>query len=242
MKFRKAEIHILSFYHSIILPFHHYTIPSFVLVKGIFVISCLFFTTSLSAQSSEPFIDSIKTSFSYTPKLVLRADARTSFITNKPARIFGIKLGLNFNDRVQIGLGYNWLISDIKKDRRIVIEGKVEKVDSRLVLQYVSPYFEYTYYNSPKLELSIPVMIGLGYSRYTAESSFYQFVPDTENKFVLFYEPYSVGLYKPIPWVGVGFGVGYRLVFIGNNSLAENLNSPIYVFKVKLLAGFFSRP
>ena len=84
-------------------------------------------------------------------------------------------------------------------------------------------------------------MVGLGYSRYTAASSFYQFVPDTEKKFVLFYEPYSVGLYKPIPWIGVGFGVGYRLVFVGNNSLAENLNSPIYVFKVKLLAGVLYR-
>lgn len=211
------------------------------LVKGIFV-TWIFANSTLGyAQTSEPFIDSIKSSFYNKPKLDLRVDARTSFITTKPARIFGIKLGLNFNDKVQVGVGYNWLISDIKTDRKIVINGSIELVDSRLVLQYVSPYFEYTYYNSPKLELSIPVMIGLGYSRYTAASSFYQFVPDSKKNVVMFYEPYSVGVYKPIPFVGIGFGVGYRLLFIGNKSISENLNSAIYVFKVKLLVGVLYR-
>ena len=211
------------------------------LVKGIFVIWIFANSTLGYTQFGEPFIDTIKSSFYNKPKLDLRADARTSFISTKPARIFGLKLGLNFNDKVQVGVGYNWLISDIKKDRKIVINGSIELVDSRLLLQYVSPYFEYTYYNSPTLELSIPVMLGLGYSRYTAASSFYQFVPDSKKNVVMFYEPYSVGIYKPIPWVGIGFGVGYRLLFIGNKSISENLNSPIYVFKLKLLVGVLYR-
>ena len=211
------------------------------IVKGIFVLWIFGNSTLIYGQTGESFIDTIKSSFYKKPKLDLRSEARTSFITAKPARIFGVKLGLNFNDKVQVGIGYNWLVSVISKDRKIVINGSVELVDSRLMLQYVSPYFEYTYYNSPKLELSIPVMIGMGYSRYTAASSFHQFVPDSKKNVVLFYEPYSVGIYKPIPWVGIGFGVGYRLLFIGNKSISENMNSPIYVFKVKLLVGVLYR-
>lgn len=215
---------------------YQYKMP-LVFTKGIFVIALISFFTISFAQTGEPFIDSIRVSFKHQPRIDVRADARTSFITAKPARIFGVKLGLNFNDKVQVGVGYNWLISDIRKDRKVLINGELLRIDSRLVLRYVSPYIEYTYYKSPKLELSIPVMFGFGFSRYTAANSFYKFVPDTDKRFVMFYEPYSVGLYKPIPWVGLGFGVGYRLLFFGNNSISENLNSPIYVFKIKVLLG-----
>ncbi len=211
------------------------------LTKGIFVLGGLLFYDAVMAQHNEPLIDSIRFSFSSRPKIDIKADARTSFITTKPARIFGIKVGLDFNSKVKVGLGYNWLISEIKKDRNIVVDGNIEKIDSRLILRYISPYFEYTYYSSPKLELSIPVMVGFGFSRYTPADTFYKFLPDSDRRFVMFYEPYSIGLYKPIPWVGLGFGVGYRLLFFGNSGISENLNSPIYVLKGKVLLGVLYR-
>lgn len=206
------------------------------LFKGIFVYVVLF-PFVLTAQTSEPFIDSIINSFNYPPRLDLRLDARTSFITNNPARIVGVKLGVDFNDKVKVGIGYNWLRSTILNNEYINKGLGRTEIYTRLVLRYFSPYFEYTYHNSPKLELSIPVMIGLGTSHYTPlnvqDSPFYTSNP----RMVVFYEPSSTGLYKPIKWFGIGFGIGYRLVFVGNRGLNQNFNSPIYVLRAKLLLG-----
>jgi hypothetical protein len=53
---------------------------------------------------------------------------------------------------------------------------------------------------------------------------------------LVLYEPYSIGIYKFTPWFGLGFGIGYRLVLVGNKTINENINSPIYVVKAKLYA------
>ena len=207
--------------------------------KGIFIVFCFSILVKVSeAQTDSSFFQVIARSFSCKPKIDVKIDARTSFISTRPARIFGIKAGLEFNKTVRVGLGYNWLISDINRDRTVLVNGKWTRVNSKLILRYYSPYFEYSYYRSKRLELSVPVMMGFGYSKYTSANEFYNFIPDTDKKFVVFYEPYSIGLYKPIPWVGLGFGVGYRIVLIGNQSIQENLNSPIYVLKLKILKLF----
>jgi len=195
------------------------------IVKGIFFVLLLqFFVGNSNAQ----FLDSIKTSFNYKPTVDFRIDTRNSFITHFYARIIGIKLGLDFNKTVKVGVGYNWLSSEIYKQN--------DKNNAQLKFWYLSPYLEYTFYRKEKWELSIPVLLGFGSSFYERINSTGHLVI-TDKHFMTLYEPYMTGQYKIIPWMGLGFGVGYRLIIIGSKESYSQLSSPIYVLKIKVLLG-----
>lgn len=179
------------------------------------------------------FIDSIRQAFTEKPKLDVRFGARNSFITTKHAKIFGVKVGLNYNNTVKIGVGYNWLLSDIERVNKVFNNETEEEIISKLKFNYVSPYIEYVFLQHKKWETSIPVSIGFGAVNYKSTNVAFT----TTKKFVLLYEPYMMAQYKFTRYTGVGFGVGYRLLVLGNSAMNENFNSPIYVLKFKV---FFS--
>ncbi|MCI5054566.1 MAG: hypothetical protein MRY83_00520 [Flavobacteriales bacterium] len=191
----------------------------------IFLILITLCPCNLLAQSD--FIDSIRTSFSYKPKVDLRFDTRNSFITNLRVRILGVKIGLDYNRKSRIGLSYNWLGSDI--NQTFIHDSDV--VNTELKLWYVSPYFEYTFYNQKKWELSTLLSFGLGRSKYKFEDI------ALRNQTFAIYEPYMLGQYSLLKWLGLSFGVGYRLLLHGHQYLPKNFSTPIYVLKLKLIPG-----
>ena len=211
---------LLSPFVKLILRFYF---KNALLKKGIFFILLLSFI--LIDNCKAQFLDSIKSSFQSSPKPFIRLHTRNSFITNLFARVNGIQIGLDYNKTLKLGLGYNWLSSSIIKP--------INKVEAELKLHYISPFIEYTFYRNEKWDIAIPVLIGIGnaYYHYIKNS-----VPFKTNKTpVLFYEPYMTAQYRIIPWIGLGFGVGYRLSIIGNKQLKENFTAPIYVLKINLL-------
>ncbi|MGD1844311.1 MAG: hypothetical protein ACFB10_02845 [Salibacteraceae bacterium] len=167
----------------------------------------------------------------HTPKLDFRIDSRNSFITNQFARILGIKLGLNFNRTVRMGLGYNRLMND--RFTTVVHrygDGSLERIEAKLKFAYLSPYFEYVFYRDPKWEISIPVLLGFGRALYRYDDR-NGTTHQTPWRFLFMYEPYMISQYRITPWFGAGLGVGYRLLLVGNSATDENFNSPMYVLK-----------
>jgi hypothetical protein len=199
------------------------------LSRGIFFALLIFCYEFSQAQSD--FVGEIKSSFKTKPKLDLRFDTRNSFITSRLAQVRGLKLGIDYEGKVKLGLSYNWLHSEIKRERSV----NDQLVQSKLHYAYLAPYFEYAFYRKGPWEISVPIHLGLGWANYNwslqglSESSPY--------RFILSYEPYMTCRYTVLRYFGLGAGVGYRLVLIGNSDLGENLNSPIYVFKVQVLLG-----
>lgn len=196
------------------------------------------FGVALGANAQQsPFFAGMRESFKHKPKPDVRLDTRNSFITSRVARIRGVKLGLDFNKTVKLGLGYNWLSSDVEVKRSYTAaNGEQYAAPFKLHFGYVSPYFEYTFYRDKRWEFSIPLHLGIGAARF-------RYTDDvgaeytTKGVGVLLYEPYMTALYKPIRYLGVGVGTGYRLLLVGNRQLPGNLNSPIYVFKFSFFAG-----
>ena len=39
---------------------------------------------------------------------------------------------------------------------------------------------------------------------------------------------------KIVKWVGVGFGVGYRIMLLNNPDIPDKLSSPLYVLRLKI--------
>jgi len=195
----------------------------------------LIMSSAVLGQSTEPdFMESFKESFDHQPKPTFRYETRNSFISTRSARISGIKIGLDFNKTVQVGLGYNWLSSDLFQERSIASGLDAPfTTDFKLRFRYFSPYIDYTFYRKKRWEISIPVQLGMGTARYEYANSagIKEF---TKGKFILLYEPQMVAQYKLMQYFAVGGGVGFRLILAGNNAMPENFNSPTYVIKAKV--------
>ncbi|MBU0763648.1 MAG: hypothetical protein KJ607_02310 [Bacteroidetes bacterium] len=189
-------------------------------------------TFSVKAQ----FLDTIREGMTHRPKFSCRFDTRNSFISTRRARISGVKIGIEFDNIFRIGGGFNWLNSEILKDIEITSgNGLTETVPGELKFMYVSYYVEYVFYRTKKWEFSLPVQAGIGtaFHKYINEGS----PVKTGRKLCLVYETNISGHYKFIPWLGVGVGIGYRFMPVGNKAFDYSFNSPIYILKLKVFFG-----
>lgn len=189
----------------------------------IFVFSLLGF--HLNAQNFE---QEIVNSLQSKPKFDARIDSRNSFINQSGVRVFGLKAGIQYENKISIGIGYNFLWSEINK--RITNKGQLLNVD--LGYYYFSPYVEYVFYEDPRWQLSIPVQFGFGESYYKNKKlEGPRFIA---RKFVASYEPAIAFQYRFLKYFGAGMGVGYRLMIVPNRNVEEKFTSAVYIFKLKV--------
>lgn len=182
------------------------------------------------------FEEEIKQSLTCKPKFTIRFDNRNSIISNWGARINSVKAGLEYNNTVCLGVGYEWLGSDIERNKYIMTNQLVTDTTTMFIkLKYISFFAEYKFYRDKKWEFYLPVSFGIGnaYYRYYYNDHYI----NEKNTLALIYETNMVGQYKIIPWFAIGAGIGYRVMIKGNNLMDENFTSPIYILKAKLLFG-----
>jgi hypothetical protein len=193
-----------------------------------FIISFIFITL-VNHSFSQQFEEELKAAIKIKPKFEFRLDSRNSFISSSGVRIFGVKIGAQFDNRLSVGIGYNRLSSEIK-NKNIEWYGLV--LNGNLSYNYISPYIEYVFYQDEKWEISIPVQFGIGNSFYDNTSNL---GPNKLSfKTVLSYEPAITFQYKFLEYFGAGMGVGYRLMIIPNKEIEERFTSPVYLFKFKV--------
>jgi hypothetical protein len=198
-----------------------YTLKSILLIILVFTIQ----------HGKAQLFDSIKTDLRMKPVFHYKIDSRSAFIGNRNANVWGIKFGMGFNKRIRFGIGYNYLKSRLPAKVNLVSPQSGDVINTRLRMRYISLYVEYIYYRKNKWELSVPVQLGIGSTKYVA------FV-DPKNNFqspghlVLLYEPCLSVNYRIVPFIAVGSEMGLRLALIKNKSVNEQLTAPIYVFKV----------
>ena len=168
------------------------------------------------------------------PHLFFKFDNRNSFIENSRAKILGVVAGISYGNRLLFGIGYNQLYPPATNfDTRHYYTNKYGMKDSatqKLKLFYVSAAVEYAFYQTEHWQFSMPLQIGAGNTWYT-------YTIDGENKkegktFNFVYEPSVSVEYKPVKWVGVGAGIGYRFMITPSRRLNQKFTSPIYAFKL----------
>jgi hypothetical protein len=174
-------------------------------------------------------VDSIPAYLKEPAKLIVKLDIRDSFINNESARFAGVKIGLEHAAKVQYGIGYSFLFSPVRNEMQIPGEGLVE---TRLRFGYVTPYFEYAFYQRGPWELRIPVQLGIGSGSVVYENA--QGTTRTiQRSSVFLYEPSITVQYRFLKYFGIGGGWGYRLV-LRSAPLAQGLTAPIYTFGLKV--------
>ena len=197
----------------------------------------LFLTFSVKAQFDDEtppeFEETFNKSLHIKPSLDIKFDSRFSFIRNSNVKTFGLKVGLNFNQRVKFGLGLNNMISTSAT--------KIANIDDTVAVNinysYWSPYIEYVYYSSKKWEFSLITQIGLGEAKYSYLDAIGNEQTAAKTT-ILTYEPAMQIDYRIVRWVALGTGIGYKLELYNNGGgVTENFSSPQYIFKVKIYLG-----
>jgi hypothetical protein len=182
---------------------------------------------------AQPAMDTMRMSIRKKPHLFGKFDSRNSFIDNSRAKVFGIKAGLNYNNRLHFGIGYNQLsppAKDFDKELTIInTSGQPEKITAMLRLFYISLHAEYIFYQTKKWELSMPLQFGVGQTYYKYNYLGKRKVIEQDLNFI--YEPAVSVEYKFVKWAGVGADIGYRFMLTDYEKLNRKFTSPTYAFK-----------
>jgi hypothetical protein len=181
------------------------------------------------ARSQTEMMDTLKASFHYTPKPYGTFGGRNSFVENSRADIWGFKLGISYNKRSRMSLGYSFMTSDLVQP--ILVPDAVglnQKISMHMKLEYVSACFEYVYYKTRYWEFSIPLQIGIGNSRYIYHANGKDYIRDYQT--IVLYEPMVQTEYYIFRWLGVEADVGLRLMLKQNTAIGKNFNSPMFAF------------
>ena len=198
---------------------------------------------ALSPISRAQIFDSIQDAIKNKPKIIFRFDSRNSFIDDSKAKIFGWKIGVEFNNLIRIGGGYNRLVErhDPSLDKVLYKENGVDTFTiAELQFNYISYFIEYVFFDTRHWEFSVPLQIGIGGSRYEYRGENGQ-LQEHNAKGVILFEPAVSMQFKITKWLGFGAGAGYRLMLLNNKAIEKKFNSPIYIFKFKIFLGDFMR-
>lgn len=194
-------------------------------MRTFFIILISFFI--FSSQGHAQLFDSIRTSFDYKPKFLLKFDTRNSFISNQYAKIHGIKVGLSFNKTTNIGIGYHWMPKRPLEPTLL----NSNKID--LKFGYAVAFFEYNFYKSKHWSAEIPVQIGFGKAQYDD----LDLAMTTGVSWIIIYEPAMTIEYKFLKYFGIGGGVGFRLAIKSNQQIIESFTAPEYILRFKIYSG-----
>ncbi|MSP69302.1 MAG: hypothetical protein EXR20_03445, partial [Bacteroidetes bacterium] len=189
-----------------------------------FFIVFVFWSSNCPAQWSDTLNSIIHGKVSPTASF----DSRNSFINASKAHIWGVKIGVEFSEKLQGGIGYNRHDKNLSKEIIFLDQaGLPHSNKAFLHLSYFSFYLRYAYYNNNKWKFSImPYQLGCGNSDYQYVENGNKII--TDRQLVVIYEPGISVSYKFFPWLGVGGDVGYRFMLRNNYAIPENFNSPIF--------------
>jgi len=194
----------------------------------------LFFTVHLlqAQDTTHTFERAFKVSFHTKPQLDVKLDNRYSFIRALDVRTIGIKAGLSFNQKFKTGIGFNRMLLSVKS----LIKENNKLLAANLKYYYFSPYIEYYYYNSKRWAFDLSAQVGFGQA-YLQGLTINGEKIIRKKTWILSYEPAMLIDYKIIRWIGIGTGVGYRIILYKSSGIDQKFSSPEYIFKLKVYLG-----
>jgi hypothetical protein len=167
-------------------------------------------------------------------KIVFNFDSRNTSIRKESVTLYGFRIGFQhkINWRLGIGFYHNLSSLEINNVNNKSVDG--QKVDVNLLFGYIAPFIEYILLNHKRWEISIPFETGIGgTSANIFDLNRNNFIKNT-HKIVFPIETALTGHYKIFPWIGIGYGIGYRQVLSKESITRESLSSGFYIIKIKI--------
>jgi hypothetical protein len=171
--------------------------------------------------------DSLRKVFKEKPTLTAKLDGHNALVSGRNSRTQSVKAGVQFGNRLTVGLGYNWLSTDLEQ----LLNDRVKL--GYVKLRYVAPFVEYVFFQKGNWEGTLPVQLGVGRS-FLSSSDRAGGERQFEN-WIWLYEPTMSVEYKVAGILGLGVGAGYRILLKNNPDLDARFTSPIYVWRIRIL-------
>jgi hypothetical protein len=174
--------------------------------------------------------DSLGVIFRHKPSFTARIDNRNTFVDGLGARTFGIKAGLTWRRSFTLGAGYHWLAEGVRAPWP---QGDSGETTAGVHMRYVALFAEYAYYRRGPWEGLVVAQVGAGSSflRYRLSGIDRDGVTAT----VFMYEPAMLIEYKALNLIGIGGGLGYRLMLAGNRGIPLRFTAPVYMVRLRLI-------
>lgn len=167
------------------------------------------------------------------PKTIFTINSKNSFISKYRAPIYGIQLGLRWNE-LTVGGGLYVLTPYIRR------EAYIENItsspfDGIVELRYNAGgiFVDYELLNDKRWEVVSTCII----ANATAEIHFFPYdlrlIPPKRETFVIF-EVLMQGIYKLHKYIGIGAGLGKRIIPSEAPFVQQNFESYLYNLKLKI--------
>jgi len=183
-------------------------------------------------QMQAQFLDTLQKVLKGKYSIDMRLESRNSFINNELTTVSGARLGLAFERKFRLGIGANWLSTDITKTN--IFKNANQKNDTithYLKWAYLCAYLDFVFHKTKRWQLSVPIQIGLGQCWWQTQRT-YDFKTKDSKYFVFVYEPGITAQFKIFRWLGLGADVAYRFCLKDNQKINATLSNPTYSFKV----------
>lgn len=197
--------------------------------------------TVLSKAQSTPvpsLSDSLQKALAQEPVFFGKVSTRNSFVTGVPVRTFGIKGGVNFDDRLSFGMGFHWL--ERGKNYNFNLESGQQE-ERELRLSYASAFCEYSFIHRKHWQVTIPVSFGVGRSwelrNPLPELEGFKKTDALNHSTVVLYEPGMIAEYLFLKYFGIGGGVGFRLMLKRNKLIDQQFTAPIWELRFRVRFG-----
>jgi hypothetical protein len=194
----------------------------------IIILVCGLTTDALHGQTIN-LSDSLRAVFRQRITPSFKFDTRNSFITGNTAKVYGIKAGINFGKRCSVGVGYNFIGTELQES--IILNDKEVRAD--IQMNYIAPFVEYSFYQRGPWELSSPIQLGVGNSFLRVNDEQGSRVINRDK--VVLYEPGMAFEFKILNLIGVGAGFGYRIMLKNNRGIEQQFTSPVYALRARLI-------
>ena len=173
--------------------------------------------------------DSLHKAFHGKKSFDVDFDSRNSFVDNRLVSVYCLKLGVEFDKKIAVGVGYAELNPRTPiYNKYVFYDTELKKdtaINKRLSLQYICCYFNYIYYKSKRWEFSVPLQMGIGKLGY---SYLYKGVNKKDDAgYCFLYEPEVNVKFTILKWLGVEGDIGYRFLLHKNHFVKDTFNSPL---------------
>ena len=187
---------------------------------------------SVNAQ----LVDTIKYSLHQKPKIFITLASFNTYIDRQYANIFRLKMGLSYNQRIRLGIGYSNLANNAVVSIIHVTENNYEyNTNGRLNFSFVSLSAEYFFYTSYPWQFTItPLHFGAGGANYEYINRTEHTNTFTPTETIILYQPEISAQFSIFSWLGVGATTGYRVTLYRSGKSIQHLDAPLFAVDIRL--------
>ncbi|RMG80020.1 MAG: hypothetical protein D6707_07110 [Bacteroidetes bacterium] len=209
-------------------------------LTAVLISAVLFNKTELSAQilHKNPWqlkpvtnirIPQNKEEKKHSTKFLLNFDNYRSQVAKQWVKFNGLRIGIEIDDVIRTGFGFYGM------SEGVTVTNSDQTEENLINYRYNNFFVEAVVYENYKWELVVNSAIGKGKGNVVSTNLITQTAKTVQIPETRVFTIGAGALYKIVPWLGVGLGIGGRKLLTDDELLNKGLSSPFYAIKVKLI-------